>query len=275
MPLFVLNFFLSMVISMMIEKGFSPNENRIIIMSLYAQIQKNIVNYYRMLIQQSSVRYAKETVFGVGIMIALVAGYLIHGFYVKKREEQAFGALTEVVESFEKAQYEVLHSENKTDDQDINVWQNTEEFIDSLYKQNANSYLAPYFLIFKSQVALERGVPIDEVRVMLETALAKMSKHTPLFDLFNFKRIMISFDSQDQVVRDAALSELIAVANDEQGYVFEEANYLLGLYYVQRGDIDQARKAWENVVHKADKKALLPSPWVKQAEEKLESIKLA
>lgn len=245
-------------------------------MSLYAQMQKNISSYYKMLTEQSSAKGAKETIFGLVIAIALVAGYFLHSFYVKKREEQAFGALAEVIESFEKTQYETVHSEKKADtEKDANAWQDTEVLIDALYKQNSGSYLAPYFLIFKSQVALEQGKSVDEVRLMLESALSKIPKKTALFDLFNLKRIMMSFDSQDEAVRKNALSDLIALAANEQGYSFEEASYLLGSYYVYQGDIQQARQVWEKVVKAADKKALLQSPWVKQAEEKLESIKLA
>ena len=36
------------------------------------------------------------------------------------------------------------------------AWSDTEILLDALYKEHSNSYLAPYFLVFKSQVILDR-----------------------------------------------------------------------------------------------------------------------
>ncbi|MBI2353013.1 hypothetical protein HYV11_02095 [Candidatus Dependentiae bacterium] len=245
-------------------------------MNLYTKIQKNISNYYRMLLQQNSSKYVKETVLATVIILGATVGYFGHSYYVKKREERAFGALVEVVEFFEKAQMEAMQSEKKDTEQqhDVNAWQDTLAFIDALYEQNSNSYLAPYFMIFKAQVALQQGVPVDEVRTIFEKALLKMPKKSALYDLFNFKRVMMSFDSANEGTRNDALSELIVIAKDEKGYCFEEANYILGLYYLYQDDIDQARNAWKSILKETDSKILIPSSWVKLAQEKLETISL-
>lgn len=240
-------------------------------MSLYAQVQKNISNYYKKFTQQTSAQYAKETIIGVGIVASLIVGYVSHSFYVKRREQQAFEALAEIIDSFEKVQNEKKYAGSDANSE--NAWQDTEILIEALYKQNSHSYLSPYFLIYKSQVALERGASVDEVLKILEDALEKIPKKTALFELYNLKRILMSFDSADENVRKSALHDLIATTKDEKGYSFEEASYLLGLYYISQGDMQNARDAFENMLKLADKKALLSSPWVKQAEEKLESIK--
>ena len=242
-------------------------------MALYAQTQKNISNWFKNFKQQASGQYAKEALLG-GILLGVAAGYFGYGFYAKNREQQAFGALSEVVDSFEKAQYDNLHSEKGADkDLSENKWQDTEILLEALYKQNKRSYLAPYFLIFKSQIILERGGSIDEALKILEEALEKMPKKSSLFEFYNLKRILMSFDSQEELVRKEALHDLIATAKDEKGYAFEEASYLLGIYYISGGDMQNARDVLENALKFADKKALLPSGWVKQIEEKLESIK--
>lgn len=242
-------------------------------MSLYAQVQKNISMYYKKFTQQHSAQYAKETIIGVGIVASLLVGYVSHSFYVKRREQKAFIALIEIIDSFEKAENERNYNRDREQKDSENVWQDTELLIEALYKQNDRSYLAPYFLIYKSQVALERGASVDEVLKMLEDALEKIPKKTAMFELYNLKRILMSFESADQGVRKAALHDLIATAKDEKGYSFEEASYVLGLYYISQGDIQGAREAFQYLLKHADQKALLPSPWVKQAEEKLESIK--
>lgn len=242
-------------------------------MSLYAQVQKNISGCYKSLMQQASTQCAKKTIIGVGIVMSLLVGYVSHSFYIKKREQQAFIALAEIIDSFEKVQDERNYSSNHESKDSESIWQDTEILIEALYKQNSRSYLAPYFLIFKSQIALEKGAAIDEVLKMLEEALGKMPKKTAMLDFYNLKRVLMSFESENDNIRKAALQDLIAIAKDEKGYSFEEASYALGLYYISQGNMHGARDAFQNLLKNADQKALLPSPWVKQAEEKLESVK--
>ena len=243
-------------------------------MSLYVQIKKNISDVYKNFINQTSAQYSKKTVFGVIISVGLISGYFAYNFYVKQREQKAFGALIEIIDSFERAKYEI---EDPDADQDknnkINIWQDTEILIDALYKQNSHSYLAPYFLIFKSQVELERGTPVDDVIKNLSEALNKIPKDSAIFDSYNLKRILMSFDSKDENIQKEALNELISITKNEKSYSFEQASYMLGLYYISQNNTAQAREIFENLLKSSDKKALLPSPWIKQAEEKLESIK--
>ena len=241
-------------------------------MSLYTEVQKNITVCYTKFKQQSSQKYAQEVIIGFGIFAGLVVGYVGYGMHTKKREQQAFGALVEVIDSFEKAEREKQYDKQK-EEQSQNVWQDTELLIDALYKQNENSYLAPYFLIFKSQVMLEQGASVDEALKILETGLEKISNKSPFYDMYNLKRVLMSFDSADEQVRKNALQDLIVITQDEKGYSFEEASYMLGLYYMSQGNIEGARDLFERLLKFSDKKALLQSAWIKLAEEKLESIK--
>lgn len=242
-------------------------------MSFYAKVQKNIANVCSIVKDKTSAQYAKETLLGVGVLAMGLIGYNAHSFYLKNREERAFGALIEVSESFDRTQYEIEHEVNSDKINNETMWQDTEVLTDALYKQNSGSFLAPYFLIFKSQIALERGASIDEVIAIIEEALKLIPRGTPLFELHNLKRILMSFDSLDESVRKKALSDLIVAAKDERGYSFEEASYMLGLYYMSQNDMSQASEAFERVLKNSEEKALFVSPWVKSAEEKLASIK--
>lgn len=246
-------------------------------MSTYAQVQKNISGYYKMLMKQSSAKYVKETLLGLGILASLFLGYFLHSYYVQKREQKAFGALVEVIDSFEKSQYEMLsHDKNQDQEKVVSAWQDTEVLVDALYKENSGSYLAPYFLMFKSQILLERGGDVDKARAILEEALQQVPKSSEMYSLFNLKRIKMSLDSLDEKTREQALHDLVGLTKNEEGCAFEEASYLLGSYYISMGEKDKAVKVWENVVKFADdKKTLLESPWVKQSQEKLHSIKHA
>ncbi|MBM18359.1 MAG: hypothetical protein CL947_04810 [Epsilonproteobacteria bacterium] len=243
-------------------------------MSTYAQIQKNIADYIKVLKEQASAKYVRETLLGLGILASLFVGYFLYGYYVKHREEKAFGALIEVIEKFEQTQYEMIASaKNKDAEKIAEAWQDTEFLIDALYKQNMGSYLAPYFLMFKSQVILERDHDVDVARKTLQEALQQIPKDTALHSLIDLKRIKMSFDSQDEKVKKSALQDLEALSKSENGYSFQEACYVLGSYYLSQGDMQQAVDVWERMLHNVDQKALLTSPWVKQVEEKLNSIK--
>lgn len=243
-------------------------------MSTYSQIQKNISDYYKFLREQYTAKYVKEFLLGAGILVGLFGGYFLHGYYIKRREAKAFGALYEVVESFEKTKYTTMSADPVKDKEKIdNAWQDTEMLLDALYKDHMGSYLAPYFLIFKSVIVQEKGGHVDEARKILEDALVQMSKKSVLFDLFELKRIKMSFDSEDESVRKLALQDLIDFSKNNESALFEEALYTLGSYYIYQGDMVKAKEALEKLVKNADKKALLKSPWVKQAEEKLESLR--
>lgn len=245
-------------------------------MSIYTQIQKNIVSYYTMLKEQSSTKYVKETLLGVAILSSLFLGYFLHSYYVKQREQKAFGALVEVVESFEKSQYEMFSSDkNKGPEKVDEIWSDTQVLTNALYEENKGSYLAPYFLMYKSQIALERGGNLEEALKILEQALQQISKSTEMYSLFNLKRIKMSLDSQDKKIKQAALKDLQELCKDNKGYSFEEGSFLLGSYYLYQGDIQKARETWENMLKFVDKKLLIQSPWVKQVEEKLDSIRLS
>lgn len=241
-------------------------------MSIYTQVQKNMNRSYEILKKQYSAKYVKEAVLGIGILLALFGGYFLHDFYVNHREQKAFGALIEVVDSFEKAQYASMGAgvdKNKIEEE----WSDTEKLLDSLYQDNMGSYLAPYFMMFKAQIELEKGGSPDEARKVVKEALGNVPQGSELFSLFDLKRIKLEFDSKDEKVREQAVKDLEEMAKDKTSYVYEEAAYLLGAYYMYKGQTDDAQNVWKELVEGADKKALVQSPWVQQAEEKLGSIK--
>lgn len=244
-------------------------------MSFYVQVQKSITSACNIVKDKTSAQYVKETLVGAGVVVMLFIGYGAHSFYIKKREERAFSALIEVSDSFDRTQYEVEHDSDLKNNNKEAAWSDTEALVDALYKQNSGSFLAPYFLIFKSQIALERGASVDEVIATIEEALKLIPRKTSLFELYDLKRILLSFDSHDEAMRKEALNALIAAAKDEKSYSFEEASYMLGLYYLSKNDMLQASQAFERLLDKSDAKGLFVSPWIKQAEEKLASIRHA
>ncbi len=239
-------------------------------MSAYAKMQKSIANYYHMIKEQYSVKYMREAFIGILLVVCLGGGYFLHKFYVVNRERQAFVALSEVVHSFLQSQQQAQSLENVDDkEKNYQAWQDTEILLDALYKENINSYLAPYFLVFKAQIVLERDHDLNHALTIMDDALANVSKNSELGSFYHMKRIKMAFDSSDSAVRAKALADLIAFSKDEKSYVYQEALYELGLYYLSIGENEKAMDQFSTLVKTSDTTDLLKSPWVFFAQEKL------
>lgn len=239
-------------------------------MSMHSKFYKSIASYYASIQEQYSVKYLRETFIATFIVVLLGAGYFLHKFYVQYREERAFVALSEVVDSFTKSQRETQALDNEKDKEKImQSWQDTEILLDALYKEHNNSYLAPYFLVFKSQIALERDQDLDKAIALMDDALHGISRKTELGSLYHIKRIKMGFDSKHPEVQEKSLHDLIEISKDSQDPAYEEALYLLGVYYISINDSQKSQEAFERLISSSDAVALLKSPWVKLAQEKL------
>lgn len=239
-------------------------------MSIYSKFHNSITTYYASLKEQYSARYLREAIIGVVLLTCLGGGYFLNKFYVEYREQKAFVALTEVINSFMQTQRLVQSLDEREDKEKIaQAWQDTQVLLDALYAEHINSYLAPYFLVFKSQIALDCDHDLNQAIKLLDDALVSIPKNSEMGSLYHLKRIKMGFDSTDEQVREKSLQDLIKMAQDPQGYGYQEALYLVGLYYTSINDLAQAQDSFKRLVDSADSTALLKSPWVKLAQEKL------
>lgn len=242
-------------------------------MSMYSKMQKNIVAYYNSLQAQYSAKYVKEVIIGLGLLVALGGGYIINKWYVKQREEKAFEALFEVVHSFTQTQQTTSNLDVVKDrDKIVQAWQDTSLLADALYKEHSGSNLAPFFLVFQSEIALQRDHDIDAAIKLLDDALPRISQSSELGALFHMKRIKMGFDSQDEKEQEKSFKDLLAVSQDATSCMQQEALYVLGLYYTSQGQFAKGQETWQELVKNADETALLKSPWVALAQEKLGNI---
>jgi len=239
-------------------------------MKIYANIQKQIVTYYRLLQEQYSSKNVQRTLIGLLFLITIAGGYVLNRWYVNRREQKSFELLSEVMESFVQAQRSTQGLDPQNDHEKIQqTWEDVLMLLDALHKESMGSYLTPYFLVFKAQVILEKDQNLEAAIGLMDEALAQISKKSEIGNLFHMKRIKMGFDSQDATIRDQSLKDLIAISEDKNHCCQEEALYLLGQWYVFQGQIEQAQNAWKSLVLNTDETALLKSPWVKLAQEKL------
>ena len=226
--------------------------------------------YYASIQEQYSIKYLKEALIATLLIACLGGGYFLNKFYVQYREQQAFVALSEVVESFLQSQRVAQSLDAQKDKEKIvQAWSDTEILLDALYKEHSNSYLAPYFLVFKSQIALDRDNNLEAAIKIFDEALGSISAKTELGSLYHMKRIKMGFDSADANEKEKSLQKLINITQNPKDYAYQEALYLLGVYFISLGQQEKAQENFKKLVDTADSKVLIKSPWVHLAQEKL------
>lgn len=238
-------------------------------MVVISQIQDHIKKQYLDFKNQYGMKYVYTIGLFIGFAVLLTGGYFAHQYYVQQRETRAFVGFREVTNSYQ----EVLGIVKDLSDQDkINErWQDVEILLDAIYSQNSQSYLAPYFLMYKAQIMLEKGESIELARQEVDKALRLIPFDTALYNLFLLKRIKMGLDSEQSDIRDESLAELQALAKAPQRYMHQEAVYLLGLYQINNGKIAEAQETW-SVLKEGDRKDtdyLVDSPWAKAVQDKL------
>ena len=238
-------------------------------MVVYSQIQDYIKQQYLDFKNQYGMKYVYTVGLLVGFTVLLTGGYFAHQYHIEQRETRAFVGFREVTNSYQEAQGIV---KDLSDQEKINErWQDVEVLLDAVYSQNSHSYLAPYFLMYKAQIMLEKGESLELATEEIDKALRLIPFDTPLYNLFLLKRIKMGLDSEQADVRDEALMELQSLAKAPQRYMHQEAVYLLGLYQINNGKIAEAQETWSALQSdsKKDTDYLVESPWAKAVQDKL------
>lgn len=239
-------------------------------MKIHTKLYNSMTSYYSSIQEQYSIKYLKEALIATLLIVCLGGGYFLNKFYIQYREQQAFVALSEVVESFMQSQRAAQSLDPVKDKEKIiQAWSDTEILLDALYKEHSNSYLAPYFLVFKSQVILDRDHDLASAIKVFDEALGSISRKTELGSLYHMKRIKMGFDSADATEKEKSVQKLIEITQNPKEHAYQEALYLLGVYYISLGDHQKAQQSFAKLVETQDEKALLKSPWVFLAQEKL------
>ncbi len=239
-------------------------------MKIHTKLYKSMAAYYLAIQEQYSIKYLREALIATLLIVCLGGGYFLNKFYVQNREEQAFVALSEVIESFMQSQRVAQSLDIDKDKEKINqAWSDTQILLDALYKEHSNSYLAPYFLVFKSQVVVERDHDIAEAIKILDDALVNISKKTELGSLYHMKRIKMGLDSSDDQEKEKSLKKLIEISQNSKESSYQEALYLLGVYHISNGESQKAQECFQKLADMSDSQVLIKSPWITLAREKL------
>lgn len=208
----------------------------------------------------SSMKYASHIMIALSILI--LSGGLFMGYrhYITQREQSAQRALAEYVQDY----YLALQSNNADE------WQRVSALFEHGYNRFSNSYLAPYFLVFQSEVYVRQGNTAQAIET-LEKAVC-MAPHSPLIPLLNTKLALMQLDSGDVNVQDKGLQLLSTLAHDKNNRFSDVALFYVGRYYWDNNKMEDAQKVWQELADSAIAEKSSPSPWVYEAKSRLKQF---
>ena len=139
-------------------------------------------------------------------------------------------------------------------------------------EQHKNSALAPFFLVYRAEIAEQQGKP-EEALEYIHKALASMPKDSPLYEYYALKQALLKLDRPSQlpgqVVHEQSqkegMQELAQLAQSADAGIRDMALYYKGLYEYAHNNIAQARESWNLLLSKAKP----DSHWRMLAQEKL------
>lgn len=245
-------------------------------MKLYTRVHLSIQDHCSTLAEYSKKRYVKESLIGVAALAFMVAGYCGYAWHQKRQNIQAFAGLVEISKSYEQSLTKAREQQSlPADAPKENPWEDTQLLLEAIASANSGSSLSPFFVIYQAQLALDAEGDFDKACQLMEQGARRLSRNSVYYDMFNMKRIKMLLDSPMQDVRDKAALELEKVASQKTNYYAEEALYTLGSYQAYHGNMDKAIAAWTTLAQENQSdKALISSPWVSQAQEKLKTLNI-
>jgi|GEM_PF-763996 len=246
-------------------------------MNFFTHIQESVQENYVELLKYSKKRYVKESMVAVAALILMTGGYFAYGWYQDSQNVRAFAGLVEISKSYEQSIAKAREQESLSeDDQRENPWEDTQLLLEAIASANSGSSLSPFFVIYEAQLALDAENDYDKACKLMEQGVRRLSKNSPYYEMFNLKRIKMLLDSPMQDVRDKTLVELERIASHKENYYAQEALYTLGDYQSFHGNMPEAIQAWTTLAQETQSdKALISSPWVSQAQEKLKTLNIA
>ncbi len=246
-------------------------------MNVYTQIQRSVKHHYAAFAEYSSKRYMKELLTGFFVFAVVGAGYVGYNWYQKRQNVQAFAALLEISKSYDQAANKAREQKSlPADAAHENPWEDTQILLEAVSRAHAWSSLAPFFVIYEAQLALDADGDYDKACSLMKKAIAGISKKSIFYDMFNLKYLKMLLDSSSESVQHDALLQLAAISLQPNNYYQQEALSTLASYHAAHGNMAAAIEAWTVLAsfNQADVD-LIRSDLVTQAQEKLKTFNIS
>jgi len=212
------------------------------------------------------------------VAIGVIAGSAVYGYryYRLGVEQRAHKSFLECMSYFDapigtpEKEIDIFGIEKVTFATFDEKWQKVSEVFQKAYDQNSSSGIAPLFLAFKSEALLQQNNRSQATEVL--AAALKNIKDENLKNAYAVKYALMQLDSDDMTARQHGFDELKALAEDSKNVAHDVALYHMGLHFWHEKDFARAKNYWNQLVLAYGQDSQHPSPWTKEAQEKLAFI---
>lgn len=206
-------------------------------------------------------RYIRAILIAISILFIAGGGYLGYRWYAVSQEQYAYQSIADYMRDYRLAM-------------EINTpaeWQRIDGLLAIGYAQHKRTNMAPFFLMLRAEALLRQKNVLEAVNV-LEQAIAALPSRSPIMPLFATKRALLLLDATDDALQKEGLQQLITLARDKNNPYNDVALFYLGRYYWTHDNVQDAQKAWQELIDNSVMEKAYPSPWIKEAKDTLKQI---
>jgi tetratricopeptide (TPR) repeat protein len=208
--------------------------------------------------QKFDIERYRNSILGVLLLVGIAVGsWFSYKWYNQRLERQAYQALAEGIETFNK--------NSAADESDSAKWGDLERAFAGAAERHKNSKLAPYFLAYQAEALIHQGKQ-QEAIIIMEKMLTQITTQSPLYYYYALKQDLMRLDGADEKVQQRGLQDLKELAQTAGTPVEEEALYYSGLALHLQGDKEGARHYWDML----DNKSAPDSHWRALAQSKVQ-----
>lgn len=206
----------------------------------------------------------------VRIFIAVVLGgallgsvYFVYRTCVQCRERSALQDFSSYFEQYQQAQNNVAEGE-KVD------WNDLYTLFKDGFERHKKSNLAPYFLLFSMQAALQ-----DENKSLAKEIVSQVvdvTKNQNIHPFIAIEQSLMLLDSKNEEEAKKGLELLENIGLDVENMYSDMALFHLGYYYWIHDNLEKAREVWRGLLDQYDTGSASASPWSARARQLLLQI---
>jgi len=203
-----------------------------------------------------SFAYIRYIVSILGIACISAVTWYGYSWYTMRRDEKASMALNTIIAEYAKA------AEDTTADMGPLL-----HLFHEGYTAHASSSVAPFFLIYQSEILLKQGNRQEAIAV-IQKAIDGLGS-LPVSYPYKTKHALMMLESADADVQQQGLGALIALAREPKNLYSDSALYFLGRYYMMRDQKEEAKMMWQELVELYEEDSAHASPWAVRALQSL------
>jgi len=206
-------------------------------------------------------QYANALAIVLLLILVSVGGYFGYRWYAVSREQSAQLALSSHMEELQRvatASKELMPVQLAQLDAALSFD----------YSRHKNSALAPMFLLLKADVQIKQN-KLADAATTLEQVINRVPAHSPLLPLIKTKRALLQLDSDNEMIQQTGLQDLISLARDTENRQRDLALFYLGRYYWTQNKLDDAQVVWQELIDIPEYTGSFSSPWAYAAQEML------